>query len=82
MRRLEGSENGSRDYSRAILEEQDFDGWLKGTVGKEALLPAPENVLREWLVPKRVNKAPPASLARFIHPAYDAAYVALYENAS
>ena len=46
------------DRMPAILEEQDFDGWLKGTVGKEALLPAPENVLREWLVSKRVNKAP------------------------
>ena len=45
------------DRMPAILEEQDFDGWLKGTVGKEALQPAPENVLQEWMVSKRANKA-------------------------
>ena len=46
------------DRMPAILEENDFDGWLKGTVGNEALQPAPENVLREWKVSQRVNRAP------------------------
>jgi putative SOS response-associated peptidase YedK len=40
----------------AILEERDFDAWLKGTAGKEVLKPAPEDVLREWNVSTRVNK--------------------------
>jgi putative SOS response-associated peptidase YedK len=40
----------------AILEERDFDAWLKGTVGKEVLKPAPEEILREWTVSTRVNK--------------------------
>jgi putative SOS response-associated peptidase YedK len=40
----------------AILEEKDFDGWLRGEVGKEALKPAPTDVLKEWIVSSRVNK--------------------------
>jgi putative SOS response-associated peptidase YedK len=43
------------DRMPAILEEKDFDPWLSGAAGKEVLQPAPENVLREWAVSKRVN---------------------------
>jgi putative SOS response-associated peptidase YedK len=43
------------DRMPAILEEKDFDAWLSGAAGREVLQPAPENVLREWAVSKRVS---------------------------
>jgi putative SOS response-associated peptidase YedK len=43
------------DRMPAILEERDFDAWLRGAAGREVLQPAPENVLREWSVSKRVS---------------------------
>jgi putative SOS response-associated peptidase YedK len=45
------------DRMPAILEEHNFDSWLKGEVGKEVLQPAPQEILREWKVSTRVNKA-------------------------
>jgi putative SOS response-associated peptidase YedK len=45
------------DRMPAIIEEKDFDAWLKGEVGREVLKPAPEDVLREWTVSTRVNKS-------------------------
>jgi hypothetical protein len=41
----------------AILEERDFDAWLKGDVGKRMLNPAPIDALREWKVSTRVNRS-------------------------
>jgi putative SOS response-associated peptidase YedK len=38
-----------------ILEQRDFDTWLSGKAGREVLQPAPENVLREWAISKRVS---------------------------
>src|SRR5579863_1243661 len=46
------------DRMPAILEEKVFDAWLTGKAGKEVLQPAPENVLQEWKVSQRVNRAP------------------------
>jgi putative SOS response-associated peptidase YedK len=45
------------DRMPAIIEEKDFDAWLKGEAGKEVLKAAPEDVLREWKVSTRVNKS-------------------------
>lgn len=39
-----------------LLDPQDFDAWLDGSAGLEALKPAPDDALREWIVSKRVNK--------------------------
>jgi putative SOS response-associated peptidase YedK len=41
----------------AVLDERDFDGWLSGSAGPEALRPAPEDLLREHPVSPRVNKS-------------------------
>ena len=41
----------------AVLDESDFDAWLKGTAGPEALKPAPEDLLREHTVSTRVNNS-------------------------
>jgi putative SOS response-associated peptidase YedK len=40
----------------AVLDERDFDAWLKGTAGPEALKPAPDDLLREHPVSSRVNR--------------------------
>ncbi|WP_100961238.1 SOS response-associated peptidase [Bosea sp. FBZP-16] len=43
------------DRMPAMLHPADFDAWLDGTAGKDALMkPPPE--LREWIVNKRMNK--------------------------
>jgi putative SOS response-associated peptidase YedK len=41
----------------AVLEEADFDAWLKGAVGPEVLRPAPDDLLKEHPVSSRVNKS-------------------------
>ena len=44
------------DRMPVLLGAGDFDGWLNGSLGAEALKPAAENALREWVVSKRVNR--------------------------
>jgi hypothetical protein len=39
-----------------LLEPQDFDAWLDGSLGAEALKPAAEEKLREHLVSPRLNR--------------------------
>jgi putative SOS response-associated peptidase YedK len=39
-----------------LLTPDDFDGWLDGSLGPEALRPAAESALREWVVSSRVNR--------------------------
>jgi putative SOS response-associated peptidase YedK len=48
------------DRMPVILESDQFEPWLSGKAGFEALKPAAEDVLRRWPVSKRVNssKAP------------------------
>ena len=45
------------DRMPVLLRPEDFDAWLNGTLGPEALKPAPESALREWPVSRRVNRA-------------------------
>ncbi len=45
------------DRMPVLLDAEDFDGWLDGTLGPEALKPAAESALREWIVSSRVNRA-------------------------
>jgi putative SOS response-associated peptidase YedK len=45
------------DRMPALLRAEDFDTWLNGTLGADALKPATENALREWPVSKCVNRA-------------------------
>ncbi len=44
------------DRMPVLLAEADFDGWLSGELGPDALKPAAESALREWVVSKRVNR--------------------------
>jgi putative SOS response-associated peptidase YedK len=44
------------DRMPVLLAAKDFDGWLNGTLGAEALKPAAESALREWPVSKRLNR--------------------------
>ena len=44
------------DRMPVLLNERDFDAWLKGKTGPEILKPAAEEALREWTVSKRVNR--------------------------
>jgi putative SOS response-associated peptidase YedK len=48
------------DRMPVLLQPHQFDAWLNGALGKEALVPAPEDSLRRWPVSQRVNssKAP------------------------
>ena len=48
------------DRMPVILDDEDFEPWLRGEAGIELLKPAPEEVLQRWPVSKRVNssKAP------------------------
>ena len=39
-----------------LLAPESFDGWLDGSLGPEALGPAAESALREWIVSSRVNR--------------------------
>ena len=45
------------DRMPVLLEAKDFDAWLNGTLGADALRPAAESALREWRVSKRVNRS-------------------------
>jgi len=44
------------DRMPVLLGAADFDSWLSGEMGAEALRPAAEEALREWIVSKRVNR--------------------------
>jgi putative SOS response-associated peptidase YedK len=44
------------DRMPVLLEEKDFDAWLRGTLGPDALKPAPESSLREWAISPRLNR--------------------------
>jgi putative SOS response-associated peptidase YedK len=44
------------DRMPVLLEPKDFDGWLDGSLGADALKPATELALREWMVSPRVNR--------------------------
>ena len=48
--------NPYHDRMPVLLAPADFDGWLAGTQGPEALKPAAESALREWIVSTRVNR--------------------------
>jgi putative SOS response-associated peptidase YedK len=45
------------DRMPVLLAAKDFDAWLNGTLAAAALGPASEDILREWPVSRRVNKA-------------------------
>jgi putative SOS response-associated peptidase YedK len=45
------------DRMPVILDEEDFTGWLDGTLNLDVLKAVPESALREWLISKRVNRA-------------------------
>ena len=44
------------DLMPVLLGAADFDGWLDGSLGSDALRPAAEEALREWMVSSRVNR--------------------------
>ena len=44
------------DRMPVLLGATDFDGWLDGSLGPDALRPAAEQALREWIVSSRVNR--------------------------
>jgi putative SOS response-associated peptidase YedK len=44
------------DRMPVLLEPEDFDAWLDGSLGAEALKPAAEEKLREHLVSPRLNR--------------------------
>jgi putative SOS response-associated peptidase YedK len=44
------------DRMPVLLAAKDFDAWLDGTLGANALRPAAESALREWPVSKRMNR--------------------------
>ncbi len=44
------------DRMPVLLGAEDFDSWLVGTLGPEALKPAAESALQEWIVSSRVNR--------------------------
>jgi putative SOS response-associated peptidase YedK len=44
------------DRMPVMLDAQDFDAWLDGSLGPEALKCAPESFLREWPVSPRLNR--------------------------
>jgi putative SOS response-associated peptidase YedK len=44
------------DRMPVLLAEKDFNAWLDGTLGPEALMPAAEAALREWTVSPRLNR--------------------------
>jgi putative SOS response-associated peptidase YedK len=45
------------DRMPVLLRVGDFDVWLSGSLGAEALRPAAESASREWPVSRRVNRA-------------------------
>jgi putative SOS response-associated peptidase YedK len=44
------------DRMPVLLQPDQFDAWLDGSMGADQLKPASENALREWAVSKRLNK--------------------------
>jgi len=44
------------DRMPVLLSENDVAGWLDGSLGSDALKPAAESTLREWVVDKRMNR--------------------------
>ena len=44
------------DRMPVLLEAKEFDGWLDGSLGPEALKPALEEALPEWKVAPRLNR--------------------------
>ena len=44
------------DRMPVLLRPEDFDAWLSGSLGADALWPAAESALREWPVSRRVNR--------------------------
>jgi putative SOS response-associated peptidase YedK len=44
------------DRMPVILQDKDFDGWLDGSLGPEALTCAAEDTLRSWPVSPRLNR--------------------------
>ena len=51
-----------------ILDLQDIDPWLDGRAGTELLRPAPEDILQEWPVSRRVNAVGKTDDASLIEP--------------
>jgi hypothetical protein len=45
------------DRMPMLLKPEQFEPWLLGEIGKEALVPAPEDMLRKLPVSKRVNSS-------------------------
>jgi putative SOS response-associated peptidase YedK len=45
------------DRMPALLRPEDFDAWLNGALGADALKPAAESALRAWPVSRRVNRS-------------------------
>ncbi len=45
------------DRMPVLLQPAQFGPWLHCEIGKEALLPAPEDLLQRWPVSKRVNSS-------------------------
>jgi putative SOS response-associated peptidase YedK len=43
------------DRMPVLMRAEDFDGWLSGSLGADALRPATESALREWPVSRRVK---------------------------
>ncbi|MFZ2106069.1 MAG: SOS response-associated peptidase [Roseiarcus sp.] len=44
------------DRMPVLLRADDFDAWLNGSLGADALRPAAESALREWPVSRLVNR--------------------------
>jgi putative SOS response-associated peptidase YedK len=44
------------DRMPVLLDAKDFDAWLDGSLGPDALKPASESALREWPVSPRMNR--------------------------
>ena len=49
------------DRMPVLLSPEDFDRWLNGTIGPEALKPAAESALREWSSPGASTEPGPSS---------------------
>ena len=45
------------DRMPVLLQPQDFDTWLAGSVVAELLKPAPDDYLQVWPVSRRVNSS-------------------------
>jgi putative SOS response-associated peptidase YedK len=52
-----------------LLQAEDFDAWLNGSLSADALRPAAESAVREWPVSRRVNRTGVARRRRTFSPA-------------